>query len=67
MENIEPNTKEPNYISIFIPMKIKKRGGNVATIIQPQTQELSIDENPNYNYRLINTLTKAYKLQQKKG
>ena len=56
---------EKNTISIFIPMKIRKRGGNVATIITPVNKQLQQDETLNYDFRLINALVKAYRLQKK--
>ena len=66
MEEIHAIT-EQSYISIFVPMMIKKRGGrgSVAIITLPQGKSPSPDEKPNYDYRLINGLVKAHKLQQK--
>ena len=45
----------------------KKRGGrgSVAIITSPQGKSPSPDEKPNHDYRLINGLVKAHKLQQK--
>ncbi len=65
MENNLSIQPEENIISIFIPMKIKKRGGNVATIITPVDKQLQQDEMPYYDFRLINALVKAYRLQKK--
>ncbi len=55
-----------NYISIFVPMTIKKRGGrgSVAIITPSQSKSLAVDQRPNYDYRLINGLVKAHKLQK---
>lgn len=65
MENNLSTQIEESTISIFIPMKIKKRGGNVATIITPANKQLRQSETSNYDFRLINALAKAYKLQKK--
>ncbi|MDA0782796.1 MAG: hypothetical protein O2942_11105 [Proteobacteria bacterium] len=48
-------------VSIFIPMKIKKRGG-AAMVILPN----GVRKNDSYNYdqKLINAIAKAYKWQQ---
>ena len=67
MEQIQSTTAEQSYISIFVPMTIKKRGGrgSVAIITSPQGKAPSLEEKPNHDYRLINGLVKAHKLQQK--
>ncbi len=67
MGQIQSTAAEQGYISIFVPMMIKKRGGrgSVAIITLPQAQTLPTKATPNYDYRLINALAKAYKLQQK--
>jgi hypothetical protein len=64
IENIQPAVE--NYISIFVPMTIKKRGGrgSVAIITLPHNKALPVNETPNYDYRLINGLIKAHKLQK---
>ena len=48
-------------ISIFVPMKIKKRGG-AAMVILPKGSRAS--NSLDYNQKLINALAKAYKWQQ---
>ena len=65
MENLEL-AEEQKYISIFVPMVLKKRGGrgSVAIITLPQGQALPANETPNYDYRLINGLVKTHKLQK---
>lgn len=57
---------EESTISIFVPIIIKKRGGrgNVS-IITPQNQSLPIEEKPSHDFRLVNVLAKAYRLQKK--
>ena len=67
MENLGLTAIEENFISIFVPMTIKKRGGrgSLAIITLPQGKSPSLDDQPNYDYRLINAFTKARKLQQK--
>ncbi len=64
METTQTTTHDGNCINIFIPMTIKRRGGNVPTIILPKNKALE-DTNANYDYNLINALVKAYKLQKK--
>lgn len=64
METAQTTTLDETHINIFIPMTIKRRGGNVATIISPQNKALE-DTNANYDYNLINAIVKAYKLQKK--
>ena len=61
MEVTQTTTLDKNCINIFIPMTIKRRGGNVPTIISPKIKTLQ-EDNPNYDYNLINALVKAYKL-----
>ena len=57
---------EESTISIFVPMVIKKRGGRGSvSIITPQNKTLPIVEKPNHDFRLINALAKARRLQQK--
>jgi hypothetical protein len=83
MTEIQSITPEPSYISIFVPMIIKKRGGRGSTtIITPHlgnksspldkklyddksSNNIPNDNQTNHDYRLIQALTKAYKLQQK--
>lgn len=57
---------EQGYISVFVPMIIKKRGGrgSVAIITLPHNKALPLNETSNYDYRLINGLVKANKLQK---
>lgn len=66
MEQIQTTAAEQSYISIFVPMTIKKRGGrgSVAIITLPHNKALPVNETPNYDYRLINGLVKAHKLQK---
>jgi len=66
MAEIQAITAEQSYISIFVPMTIKKRGGrgSVTIITLPHNKALPLVETTNYDYRLINGLVKAYKLQQ---
>jgi hypothetical protein len=55
---------EANSINIFIPMKIKKRGG-AAMVILPHIAALQkSSEKPNYDHKLINAFAKAYKWQK---
>lgn len=64
--DIQPTTIEQDYISIFVPMIIKKRGGRGSVaIITPQNKLFPIEEKPSHDFRLINALAKAYRLQQK--
>lgn len=57
---------EESTISIFVPMVIKKRGGRGSvSIITPQNKTLPMEEKPNHDFRLINALAKARRLQQK--
>ncbi len=66
MENLLIKPEE-NIVSIFVPIKIKNRGGRgrVSIIIPKNNKELSTEEKPSYDYRLINALGKARRLQQK--
>lgn len=65
MENSAIQTEE-NTISIFVPMIIKKRGGRGSiSIITPQHGLLPIEEKPRHDFRLVNALAKAHRLQQK--
>ncbi len=66
MTNIQTTAAEENCINIFIPMAIKRRGGNTSTIILPKNKVLD-DDKLNYDYSSINALVKAYKLQKKLG
>ena len=55
---------EANSINIFIPMKIKKRGG-AAMVILPHNLALQKNsEKPNYDHKLINAFAKAHKWQK---
>jgi hypothetical protein len=63
MENTQTTTDEA-HINIFIPMTIKRRRGNVPTIILPKDKTLEVT-NSNYDYNLINAIVKAYRLQKK--
>jgi len=64
MENV--SMSEENTISIFVPIKIKNRGGRGSvSIITPQNKALTIEEKPSHDFRLINALAKAHRLQQK--
>jgi hypothetical protein len=67
MEQIQSISEaEQSYISIFVPMTIKKRGGRGSVaIITPDNKAMQIEEEKKHDYRLINALAKAYKLQQK--
>ena len=67
MEQIQSISEaEQSYISIFVPMTIKKRGGRGSfAIITPDNKAMQIEEEKKHDYRLINALAKAYKLQQK--
>lgn len=64
MKNIQTTTQDSNCINIFIPMSIKRRGGNVATIILPKDKCLEVNNDTNYDHVLITALVKAYKLQK---
>lgn len=65
LSTIHPNE---NTFSIFVPMKLKKRGGS-AMVILPK-ESLKVDNmikstsKPNYDHRIINALAKAYKWQK---
>lgn len=66
MINTQSVTAGQDYVSIFVPMTIKKRGGRGSvSIITPQNKLSSIEEKPSHDFRLINALAKAYRLQQK--
>ena len=57
---------EVNSINIFIPLKIKKRGG-AAMVILPHNSVLQRNgdgDKPNYDHKLINAFAKAYKWQK---
>lgn len=64
METTQTTTQDEAHINIFIPMTIKRRGGNVPTIIAPKNKALENTEN-SYDYNLINAIVKAYRLQKK--
>jgi len=57
---------EENAISIFVPMAIKRRGGGHATVILPKnaTSITTSTDKSNYDHRLIEMITKAYKWQK---
>lgn len=58
---------EENTFSIFVPMKLKKRGGAAMVILpkEEKVEKIEIDHSkPNYDYKLINALAKAYKWQK---
>lgn len=67
MMNTVQTYPEENTFSIFVPMKLKKRGG-AAMVILPKNApkvEVTVDKlTPNYDYRIINALAKAYKWQK---
>jgi len=64
MENVI--SIEESTISVFVPIKIKNRGGRGSvSIITPQNKVFPVEKRPNYDFRLINALAKAYRLQQK--
>jgi len=65
IQSTQSTTVEEDYISIFIPMSIKRRGGNVATMILPKDKALYENKTNNYDHNLITALVKAYKLQKK--
>ncbi len=60
MENL--SHVQENVINIFVPMKLKKRGG-AAMVILPKHASLEKGKK-NYDYKLINTIAKARKWQQ---
>ncbi|MCT4635379.1 MAG: hypothetical protein N4A31_03920 [Rickettsiales bacterium] len=65
MESSAIQTEE-STISIFVPMVIKKRRGRGSvSIITPQNKTLPMEEKPSHDFRLINALAKAHRLQQK--
>lgn len=66
MENFQSVSVEENTISIFVPIKIKNRGGRGSvSIITPQNKTLPVAEKPSHDFRLINAIAKAHRLQQK--
>ena len=58
MENLEITKKQidENIIQIFVPMKIRKRGG-AAMMIVPEGQVI---QKKNFDEKLINAFAKAY-------
>lgn len=60
MESIQQ--QQESTISVFVPMRIKKRGGS-AMLILPKKISRTADK-PNYDYKMINAFAKAYKWQQ---
>ena len=58
MENLEITKKQidENIIQIFVPMKIRKRGGT-AMMIVPQGQ---VAKKKSFDEKLINAFAKAY-------
>lgn len=66
MESVQSISIEENTISIFVPIKIKNRGGRGSvSIITPQNKTLSVAEKQSHDFRLINAIAKAHRLQQK--
>ncbi len=67
-EHIQSYDQESTF-SIFVPMKLKKRGGASMVILPKEVPTAGIkvinDNNkPNYDHRMINALAKAYKWQK---
>ena len=65
-ENIQSYEQE-NTFSIFVPMKLKKRGGAAMVILPKDAPKAGIkinDNNPTYDHRMINAIAKAYKWQK---
>jgi len=59
---------EENTFSIFVPMKLKKRGGAAMVILPKELPKadnlIKSTSKPNYDHRIINALAKAYKWQK---
>ena len=68
METVQSYQPEENTFSIFVPMKLKRRGGAAMVILpkeEPKEDRVEIISNkPNYDHRMINALAKAYKWQK---
>ncbi|MEK6734637.1 MAG: hypothetical protein AABY27_06020 [Pseudomonadota bacterium] len=65
MENTQ-SIAEESFISVFVPIKIKNRGGRGSvSIITPQNKVFPVEEKPSHDFRLINALAKARRLQLK--
>lgn len=56
---------EENTFSIFVPMKLKKRGGAAMVILPKDAPKVGVATYKlNYDHKMINTLAKAYKWQK---
>ena len=65
IEAIQQSYLDVDTFSIFVPMKLKKRGGSAMIILPKDAPKVkAIADRPNYDHKMINALAKAYKWQK---